>query len=199
MSSSVRASRNGQVLILTLENPDGYPRLERAAIELLLGKMREAQFEPSICGCVITGTDRAFAAGAEIDELARLTAVAAHDFSRMGQRLMSTVGQSEKPVVAAIRGYCFGGGLDLALACRARVASENATFAHPGGAIGIITGWGGTQRLTRLIGRSRAMDMLSTGRAVSAREALDLGLVNRVVAEDEVVTYSIELASRCKR
>ena len=140
---------------------------------------------------MITGTERAFAVGAEISEIANLTAVAAFEFSRYGQRVMRAVANSSKPIVAAIRGYCIGGGLDLALACHARVASRDAVFAHPGGSLGIITGWGGTQRLPRLIGRSRALEMLVTGRRLDAEEAFACGLVQKI-ADDSAVAEAIE-------
>jgi enoyl-CoA hydratase len=111
---------------------------------------------------------------------------------------MRAVANSPKPVVAAIRGYCMGGGLDLALACHARIASNDAVFAHPGGSLGIITGWGGTQRLPRLIGRGRALDMLVTGRRLDATEALDFGLIHKIVG-DSVVAEAIEQARTIAR
>lgn len=107
---------------------------------------------------------------------------------------MAAIAASRKPVVAAIHGFCFGGGLDLALACRARVASPDAIFAHPGGALGIITGWGGTQRLPRLIGRGGAMEMLVTGEKMSADEAYACGLVAGVTSDAELVPEAIRLA-----
>jgi enoyl-CoA hydratase len=111
---------------------------------------------------------------------------------------MRTVANSPKPVVAAIRGYCMGGGLDLALACHARIASRAAVFAHPGGSLGIITGWGGTQRLPRLIGRSRALELLVTGRRLDAEEAFACGLV-QTIATDLVVAEAIDRARTIAR
>ena len=101
-----------------------------------------------------------------------------------------------KPIVAAIRGFCFGGGLDLALACHARICSEDAIFAHPGGSLGIITGWGGTQRLPRLIGASRAVEMFITGRRLNASEALACGLVDRIVPASRLWSDAIKEARR---
>jgi enoyl-CoA hydratase len=111
---------------------------------------------------------------------------------------MRTVANSPKPVVAAIRGYCMGGGLDLALACHKRIASSDAVFAHPGGSLGIITGWGGTQRLPRLIGRSRALELLVTGRRLDAEEAFACGLV-QTIATDLVVAEAIDRARTIAR
>jgi enoyl-CoA hydratase len=160
----------------------------------LADEIRRLADAPEFVGAVITGSERAFAVGADIAELAQLEATEAFEFSRHGQEVMASIARSRKPVIAAIRGFCFGGGLDLALACRARIASPNATFAHPGGALGIITGWGGTQRLPRLIERGRAMEMLVTGGRIGADEARACGLIATVVPESEVVAEAIRLA-----
>ncbi len=191
-------AQHDEVLLLTLESDDGFPRLERrilAEIEAQITKLAEAR---ELAGAVITGTERAFAAGAEISEVASLTPALAFEFARRGQSVMRAVANSSKPIVAAIRGYCMGGGLDLALACHARIASSDAVFAHPGGSLGIITGWGGTQRLPRLIGRSRALEMLVTGRRLDTTEALACGLVQQI-ADESVVNEAIELARTIAR
>lgn len=164
----------------------------------LLSELGNAATDESISGVVITGTDKAFAAGAEIGELASLSPLAAHEFSLLGQRVMSRIERSPKPVIAAVSGYCFGGGLDLALACHIRIASEDGSFAHPGGALGILTGWGGTQRLPRTLlpgARSRALELLATGRTITAREAHSIGLISEVVSPAELVSRAIVLAA----
>ena len=145
-------------------------------------------------GLVITGGESAFAAGAEIAEVARLTPASAFEFSRRGQEVLGAIASSAKPVIGAIRGYCIGGGLDLALACHARVAAADAVFAHPGVTLGIITGWGGTQRLPRLIGRGRATEMFVTGGRIGAEQALAWGLVNEVAAGDDLMAAAIRMA-----
>jgi enoyl-CoA hydratase len=191
VGSRLCVTQHDSILLLTLVSDDGFPRLERgtlAAIEAQIVKLSEQR---ELAGAVITGTERAFAVGAEISELANLTPASAFEFARRGQSVMRTVANSPKPVVAAIRGYCMGGGLDLALACHARIASRDAVFAHPGGSLGIITGWGGTQRLPRLIGRSRALEMLVTGCRVDAEEAFAYGLVEKI-ADGSVVTEAID-------
>lgn len=154
---------------------------------------------PEIAGAVITGTDRVFAAGAEIAEVARLTPTSALEFSQRGQEVLGRIASIAKPVVAGIRGYCIGGGLDLALACRARIAAADAVFAHPGVTLGIITGWGGTQRLPRLIGRGRALELLVTGGRIRANEALAWGLVSKVSAEGELLDDAIQLTRALAR
>lgn len=130
---------------------------------------------------IITGNDRFFSAGADLSEIAALNGPAAYEFSKTGQQLMQTVADFPAPVYAAIAGYCMGGGVDLALACRYRIASSDATFGHRGAALGLITGWGGTQRLPRLVGKSRALEMFIAAEKVSAARALEIGLVDAVV------------------
>jgi enoyl-CoA hydratase len=198
VGSRLSAAQHDSILLLTLESDDGFPRLERrilAEIEAQIVKLSEQR---ELAGSVITGTERAFAVGAEISELANLTPASAFEFARRGQSVMRTVANSPKPVVAAIRGYCMGGGLDLALACHKRIASSDAVFAHPGGSLGIITGWGGTQRLPRLIGRSRALELLVTGRRLDAEEAFACGLV-QTIATDLVVAEAIDRARTIAR
>jgi enoyl-CoA hydratase/carnithine racemase len=143
---------------------------------------------------VFTGTGDVFASGADIRELQTLTPDTARAFAERGQRLFQTIADARLLTVAAVNGYCMGGGLDLALACRVRVASRDAVFAHPGARLGIITGWGGTQRLPRLVGAARAFEMFATARRLSADEALAFGLVSRVHAD--ALACALELVSR---
>jgi enoyl-CoA hydratase len=198
VGSRLSAAHHGGILLLTLESDDGFARLERRILAEIEAQVAKLAGTHELAGAVITGTERAFAVGAEISELANLTPASAVEFARRGQSVMRAVANSPKPVVAAIRGYCMGGGLDLALACHARIASNDAVFAHPGGSLGIITGWGGTQRLPRLIGRGRALDMLVTGRRLDATEALDFGLIHKIVG-DSVVAEAIEQARTIAR
>lgn len=129
---------------------------------------------------VITGTREVFTAGADINELLSLTPETAVEFAHRGREVCDLLAGTPQLTIAAISGPCMGGGLDLALACDLRVAGPDARFAHPGAKIGVITGWGGTQRLPRLIGRTRALEMLLTARVIGAEEALSIGLVNFV-------------------
>jgi enoyl-CoA hydratase len=188
----ILSSIENKILELRLESEDGIPRLEReilAEIEVHISRLGSAA---DLDGCVIGGGERAFAVGAEISELAALGPGDAFEFSRAGQSTFHTIASCRKPVIAAIQGYCMGGGLDLALACHERVASPDAVFAHPGGALGIITGWGGTQRLARIIGRARAHEMLATGMKLAADEALSFGLVGRIVSASHVWEAAVE-------
>jgi enoyl-CoA hydratase len=122
-----------------------------------------------------------------------LNGITGLEFSRLGQSVMRQIEKMSKPTVAAIQGYCLGGALDLALACRARIATPDARFAHPGAARGIITGWGGTQRLSRLVGAARATDLFLTGRMVSAKEALSFGLIRGIYSAGDLLPGAIQL------
>jgi enoyl-CoA hydratase len=194
VATRLSTTKHDGILLIALEGDDGFPRLERDILSGLKAQAANLADAPDLSGAVITGTERAFATGAEITEIAKLTGASAFEFARHGQGAMRAVANSRKPVVAAIRGYCMGGGLDLALACAARIATADAVFAHPGGSLGIITGWGGTQRLPQLVGRTCALEMLVTGRKVDAAEAYAVGLVSRIVPPDRVVEHAIQTA-----
>jgi enoyl-CoA hydratase len=198
----LRASLKNRILQLALENPSGYPRLDRSILLHLLEEFRHAASSTSITGIIITGTEKAFAVGAEIGELAALTPLAARAFSLLGQTVMTQIERSPKPVVAAICGYCFGGGLDLSLACHLRIATEDAQFAHPGASLGILTGWGGTQRLPRTLlpgARSRALELLATGRTISTQEAYALGLISEIVPRQEILKRAIAVTEKSRK
>ncbi len=146
---------------------------------------------------IITGNSRFFSAGADLSEIRALPGPSAIAFARMGQDLMNAIARFPAPVYAAIHGYCMGGGLDLALACHHRIASAHAVFGHRGAALGLMTGWGGTQRLPRLVGRSRALAMFLAAEKLHAREALRVGLID-AIADDPVAeaAWRIQLLGR---
>ena len=126
-----------------------------------------------------------FSVGADLNEIAALTGPEAYEFSAMGQALMHSIASYPAPVIAVIEGHCMGGGLDLALACHRRIAAPHAVFGHRGAALGLITGWGGTQRLPRLIGKGRTLELLVAAEKISAARALEIGLVD-AIADDPV-------------
>lgn len=134
---------------------------------------------------VITGNHKYFSVGADLNEIATLSGPDAYEFSKSGQMLMNLVAHFPALVTAAISGFCMGGGLDLALACHRRIAAPRATFGHRGAALGLVTGWGGTQRLPRLVGKARALQVFATADAITAVEALRIGLVD-CIADDPV-------------
>lgn len=145
---------------------------------------------------VFTGAGSSFASGADLREIAELTTEAAPDFARMGQRLMQTIAELPQKTVTAINGFCFGGALDLALACNIRIASPEAMFAHPGTGLGIITGWGGTQRLPRVVGRANALKMFFTASPINAERAFRIGLVDLVASDifrNELLSFDRDL------
>lgn len=167
--------------ILRMRSEDGTNRLTRCRVLALTAEIARLAHQP--LPLVITGNDRFFSAGAELGEIAALDGPAAYEFSKLGQALMSEIECFPAPVYAAISGYCMGGGLDLALACGHRIASPTAVFGHRGAALGLITGWGGTQRLPRLIGKGHALEMFVAAAKVTAQQALDLGLVDALAPD----------------
>ena len=173
---------HGEAVLLRLVSSDGTNRLTRARVKALTGIIEELASHPP-SRLVIVGNAQFFSAGADLNEIAALTGLEAFRFADMGQRLMNAIATFPAPTVAAIRGYCMGGGLDLALACDRRIAGPHALFGHRGAALGLITGWGGTQRLPRLIGKARALQMFLAAEKVHPPRALQIGLVN-AVAED---------------
>jgi enoyl-CoA hydratase len=172
--------------ILQLVSSDGTNKLGMARIRVLYSVMEELRAEAEsgrVKGLIITGNDKFFSVGADLNELSQLTSAQAFEFSRWGQELMQAIDEFPVPVIAAIRGYCMGGGMDLALACDYRIAAPNAVFGHRGASLGVMTGWGGTQRLPRLIGKARALQMFLLAEMVKAEEALRIGLVDRISNE----------------
>ncbi len=185
-------ARDG-ITILRLTSADGTNRLTRACVLALTAAVRELAAAPR--PLIITGNNRFFSAGAELAEIAALTGPAAYEFSLMGQALMNFLASFPAPVCAAVSGYCMGGGLDLALACRHRITHPHAIFGHRGAALGLITGWGGTQRLPRLVGKARALQMLLEAEKLHAPEALRIGLVDRIADDPVAAAYAL-LATR---
>lgn len=176
--------RHGDAALLRIVSADGTNRLTRARVEALTAGLEElAESPPS--RLVITGNRHFFSAGADLNEIAALTGPEAFRFAAMGQGLMNAVANFPAPTTAAVHGYCMGGGLDLGLACDRRIAGPHALFGHRGAALGLITGWGGTQRLPRLIGEARALQMFLAAEKVHAARALQIGLAN-AIAEDPV-------------
>lgn len=172
-------------LLLRLGSPDNTNRLTRTSLGAITNFVRHSSSQPRPSSLVITGNQTFFSAGADLREISELNSTAALEFSRMGQELMQALHEFPAPVYAAISGYCMGGGLDLALACHYRIASPRAVFGHRGAALGLITGWGGTQRLPRLIGKALALQMLVAAEKIAAPQALNIGLVD-AIADDPV-------------
>lgn len=171
--------KHDRVDVLRLVSEDGTNRLTRLCVLALIDSVHDLSVSKR--PLIFTGNSKFFSAGADLGEIATLRGPDAYEFSKMGQELMNRVADFPAKVFAAVNGYCMGGGLDLALACDRRIAGPNAVFGHRGAALGLITGWGGTQRLPRLIGKARALGMFLAAEKISAEEALQVGLVDAVV------------------
>jgi enoyl-CoA hydratase len=191
---AVELSSYESVAILSFAEQPEYPRLSRAILADLGEKLRAVQSAGCFEGLVITSNSNSFATGASIEEVSELYGLAALEFARLGQGVLREVAAFPLPVVAAIRGFCLGGGLDLALACYGRVAAYNSSFGGPGAALGLLTGWGGTERLPRLLGKSAATQMLVTGERIPAPQALTLGLVDELAPSAELVASAARRA-----
>ncbi|ABG03348.1 short chain enoyl-CoA hydratase [Rubrobacter xylanophilus DSM 9941] len=191
----VRVEREGGgVAVVTIDRQEKLNALN-ARVQREITEVFEQALPGETRAAVITGAgERAFVAGADAGEMGSLSALEIREFGRIGTRMMEAIEQAPFPVIAAINGYALGGGLELALACDIRVAAENAVFGFPEVTIGIMPGAGGTQRLPRVIGSGIARELVFTGRMVSAREAKEIGLVNRVVGEGEALGAAREMA-----
>lgn len=195
-SPSVVTEIHDSIAIVRFNRPTQRNPLSLATLQDLKRTTSALFARNDIHAVVFTGSGDVFASGANIRELAQLDAASALWFSKFGQDLFQTIADANQVTIAAINGYCMGGGLDLALACDIRVASTTAVFSHPGARLGIITGWGGTQRLPRIIGRARALEFFATARRYTSLEALQMGLVSHL--GDPVISQALRLAAQKK-
>jgi enoyl-CoA hydratase len=201
MYNTLIYEKKDNIGVLTVNRPDKLNALSNELTEELQHLLDEIEKDVDLRVVVITGAgDKAFVAGADINELVERDALKGRDVSRFRQALFARIENLPVPVIAAVNGYALGGGLELALACNIRIASEKAQFGAPEVKLGIIPGDGGTQRLPRLVGLGRAMELVLTGDFIDAQEAHRIGLVNRVVSPDElmesVMTLAKKIASR---
>ena len=176
-----------RIATLTVNRPDKLNALNAALIGELGSAIDELQARDDVAGIILTGAGRAFVAGADITELTGIGALEGKRLARRGQEIFRRFEISPKPTVAAVNGFALGGGCELAMACQIRIAAEAAKFGQPEVKLGLIPGYGGTQRLPRLVGRGRALQLLMTGEMIDAQEAFRIGLVNRVVAADQLL------------
>lgn len=192
MSTSIVTENVGTSFIIRFNRPEIRSPLSIAVLEELSNIVDTIAADKLFTSLIFTGTDGSFASGADLREIAALTAAGAREFALRGQSLMTQIADLHVLTIAAVNGFCFGGALDLALACKMRIASEDAVFSHPGAHLGIMTGWGGTQRLPRLVGEAAALEMFITAKRVSASEAFAIGLANEVASDP--LARAIELA-----
>ncbi len=198
--SPLTMRRDGAVRVLTFDRPEVLNALDTDAVGSALAAVRELASDPDARVLVVTGAGKAFIAGADIAEMSKKTPLEARVYSRLGHTLMRSLEQLEVPVIAAINGYCLGGGMEIALASDIRIASEKARFGLPETVLGIIPGWGALPHATRLLGAAVTKELVFSGDIIDADQALDIGLVNQVVAHEDLMAAAMELAGKvCKQ
>ena len=192
---SLLVDTTDRICTVTINRPEKLNALNSSAKTELKHVFESLTADPSVDVVILTGAgEKAFVAGTDIGELTSLNTATGKQFAVGGQSVFSRIEGLGKPVIAAVNGYALGGGCELALACHIRIASENARFGQPEVNLGVIPGYGGTQRLSRLVGEGKAMEMVLTGDPVDAQEALRIGLVNKVVPLSDLMTTCREMA-----
>jgi enoyl-CoA hydratase/carnithine racemase len=194
---NLRSEKRNQIAFLTIARPKVLNALNAATMQELTQAFQAVQEDDDVRAVILTGEgDKSFVAGADITELASLDATAAAGLATRGQALFSLIEDLGKPVIAAVNGFALGAGCELALACSIRLAAGTARFSQPETKLGLIPGYGGTQRLPRLIGKGRALEILLTGEMIDAAEALRVGLVNQVVPADQLLPRAEAVAAK---
>ncbi len=189
----IKIEKKKEIGIITLNRPETLNIVDTGMIQELGNSLARMEIDEEIRAVIITG-NKNFCAGANIKELKEKHPSEAEDFSRLGHKVLRLVENMKKPVIAAINGYALGAGCELALACDIRIAGESAKFGQPEVNLGLIPGFGGTQRLTRLVGAGKSKEMILTGRIIDAKEACSIGLVNKVTGDDELMGKAEEMA-----
>ena len=194
---TIKVERDQNALWIVLNRPQRLNTFNDVMLEELADMLETAERDPTVkCVVIIGDGDRAFSAGADVSMFPKATPVKAEEFSRAGQRTFGKVEEMTKPVIAAINGFALGGGLELALACDFRIAAEHAELGSPEISLGLIPGWGGTQRLVRIIGLPRAKELVMLGNRLKADEALRIGLVHKVVHFDKLRQEVADMAKK---
>lgn len=182
-----------RIMTITINRPTSLNALNAQTIDELGQAIELAKNKEEVAGVIITGNgEKAFVAGADISEIAKLTELNGRHFAERGQEVFENVANCEKPIIAAINGFALGGGCELAMACHIRVATSSAKFGQPEVNLGLIPGYGGTQRLTQLVGQGKALELMMTGDLINAEDAHRIGLVNHVVSNKEALTEKAE-------
>lgn len=194
MYQTLITEKKNHTLVIMLNRPTVLNALSRQMLEELYEVITQMNEDEEVKGAVLIGVgDKAFAAGADIAEFMQMDETSAVEASRFGQKVFFAIENSSKPIIAAVNGFALGGGCELAMACHMRIASENARFGQPEVKLGLLAGYGGTQRLAQLIGRGRATELLITGDMIAAEEAYRLGLVNYVTTRGELAEKCLEI------
>jgi len=194
---NVRTENKDGILIVTIDRPKVLNALNAQTVREIGEAFEAARDDASVKCVILTGAgEKAFVAGADINELAQMTPITGKATAERGQKVFRSIERFPKPVIAAVNGFALGGGCELALACHIRIASENAKLGLPEVTLGIIPGYGGTQRMARLLGKGKALELILTGDRITAEEAARIGLVNKVVPADELLATAEELARK---
>jgi enoyl-CoA hydratase len=194
---TILVAKKDGIATVTFNRPKVMNAMSPAVIAELRAAFADVRRDPAIRGAIITGAgDKAFAAGADLASTAEQGALEAQEFMRAGKSLLDEIEALGKPVIAAVNGYALGGGLEIAMACTLRIAAEEAKLGQPEVKWGIMPGWGGTQRLARLVGRGRALELILTGDFIDAQEAYRIGLVNHVVPRSELLARTEKILAR---
>ena len=191
----IKISKKNQIGVLTINRPGSLNAMNKAVLLEFINELKKLQSENDIRAIIITGSgEKAFIAGADIKLMEKLDKNGATEFGKLGQRVANTIESSPKPVIAAVNGFALGGGCEIALACHLRFASENAKFGQPEVKLGLIPGWGGTQRLPRIIGKGNATELIIGGHIINSNEALRIGLVNKEFKQESLLNETISFA-----
>lgn len=201
MAENILIENDGSVQLITINRPDKLNALNKQTIEEIGDAVRTADASQEITAIIITGSgQKAFVAGADISEFANFNGKEAHGLSQKGQStLFNVVENCQTPVIAAVNGFALGGGLELAMSCHIRIASDNAKMGLPEVTLGVIPGYGGTQRLAQLAGKGKAMELIMTADMIDANEAYRIGLVNQVTSQEELLAAAKKMAHKISR
>jgi enoyl-CoA hydratase len=194
---NIKTENKDGILVVTIDRPKSLNALNAQTVDELRQAFEAARDDDSVRAVIVTGGgEKAFVAGADINELAKMTPITGKEVAQNGQRTFRAIERFPKPVIAAINGFALGGGCELALACHIRIASEKAQLGLPEVTLGIIPGYGGTQRMARLLGKGKALELILTGDRIGAAEAERIGLVNKVVPADQLLATAEEMARK---
>lgn len=197
MYTNLLLDEEGAIATLVINRPDKFNAIDEFTAQELLTAFRELEAREAVRIVILTGAgDKAFVAGGDIAAMSRMTLQEGERFVYLGQELTKAIERSSKVVIAAVNGYALGGGTELAMACDIRIASDRAQFGLPEVSVGLFPGWGGTQRMGRLVGKGRAKELIFTAERVDAAEAYRLGLVNKVVPHEQLLDYVRQLAAK---
>ena len=196
MYETLKYEVKGGIAYITVSRPKALNALSVEVLNELMAAFAAAEDDPDVKVVILTGEGRAFVAGADISQMVELTGIEGHEMMRHGARVMDFIENLSKPVIGAINGFALGGGCELAMACDIRIASEKAQFGQPEVNLGIIPGFGGTQRLPRLVGKGMGKYMIMTADYIRADEAKDIGLVEKVVAPEDLIPTCEEIAAK---